>query len=33
MELLCFSDNMKALEPATLVTEIKTAHQKAYNEY
>lgn len=33
MELLSFGDNMKVLKPDTLVTEIKTAHEKAYKQY
>lgn len=33
MELLSFGDNMKVLKPDTLITEIKTAHQKAYKQY
>jgi len=33
MELLSFGDNMKVLKPDTLITEIKTAHEKAYKQY
>jgi len=33
MELLSFGDNMKVLKPDKLITEIKTAHEKAYKQY
>ncbi len=33
MELLSFGDNIKVLQPKTLIEEIKTAHQKAYRQY
>src|ERR1035437_257164 len=33
MELLSFGDNMKVLQPKSLVDEIKAAHQKAYKQY
>ena len=33
MELLSFGDNMKVVKPKALITEIKTAHQKAYKQY
>lgn len=33
MELLSFGDNMKVLQPKSLIEEIKTAHQKAYKQY
>ncbi|MBN8835598.1 MAG: hypothetical protein BGO53_02230 [Sphingobacteriales bacterium 39-19] len=33
MELLSFGDNMKVLKPDILITEIKTAHEKAYKQY
>ena len=33
MELLSFGDNMKVLQPKTLVAEIKAAHKQAYNQY
>lgn len=33
MELLSFGDNMKVLQPKSLVKEIKEAHQKSANQY
>lgn len=33
MELLSYSDNMKVLQPQSLINEIKLAHQKAYEQY
>jgi len=33
MELLSFGDNMKVLQPKSLIDEIKTAHQKAFKQY
>lgn len=33
MELLSFGDNMKVLQPKSLIKEIKTAHQKAFKQY
>ena len=33
MELLSFGDNMKVLQPKSLITEIKNAHQNAFKLY
>ncbi len=33
MELLSFGDNMKVLQPISLLEEIKTAHEKAFRQY
>jgi len=33
MELLSFGDNMKVIKPQALITQIKTAHEKAYKQY
>lgn len=33
MELLSFGDNMKVIEPKSLVDEIKQAHKKAFEQY
>lgn len=33
MELLSFGDNLKVIKPESLITEIKTAHQKASEQY
>jgi len=33
MELLSYGDNMKVIEPQALVAQIKTAHEKAYEQY
>ena len=33
MELLSYGDNMKVLQPQSLINEIKMAHQKAYEQY
>lgn len=33
MELLSFGDNMKVLQPKSLIKEIKTAHQNAFKQY
>ena len=33
MELLSFGDNMKVLQPKSLVGKIKKAHQKAFKQY
>lgn len=33
IELLSFGNNMKVLEPKSLIEEIKAAHQKAYKQY
>ncbi len=33
MELLSFGDNMKVLQPKSLIEEIKTVHQRAYTQY
>jgi predicted DNA-binding transcriptional regulator YafY len=33
MELLSFGENMKVLQPKSLVDEIKKAHQKAFKQY
>lgn len=33
MELLSFGDSLKVIKPKTLITEIKTAHEKAYKQY
>lgn len=33
MELLSYGDNMKVIEPKSLVDQIKQAHEKAYRQY
>ena len=33
MELLSFGDNMKVLQPKSLIKEVKTAHQNAFKQY
>jgi len=33
MELLSFGDNMKVLQPKSLIKEIRMAHQKAFKQY
>mgnify|MGYP000412043991 CR=1 FL=1 len=33
MELLSYGDNMKVLQPQSLINEIKSAQQKAYKQY
>lgn len=33
MELLSYGDNLKVLEPKSLVDQIKKAHEKAYKQY
>ena len=33
MELLSFGDNMKVVQPLSLINEIKDAHHKAYKQY
>jgi predicted DNA-binding transcriptional regulator YafY len=33
MELLSFGDNLKVIEPKSLVDQIKQAHEKAYRQY
>jgi hypothetical protein len=33
MELLSYGERMKVLKPASLVKEVKAAHQKAFEQY